>query len=263
MAEEVLTNHVDTDKLDKIIEVEPKVIMAEGVPQNEPEVEYEYVGFLYRFGARIIDTIIYFILFLALLFLIVDPIITSQANFTPEEFQNYQGVYLDRVTDYVDNSNTQSDELLGQTIKGFDCNELFKNESDNAALCEKVNRVNYITIVSISVIAFILGIIYFILPSFTKWQGTIGKKLLKLKIVNVRMRKISILQAFARESFWLISGLITILLVIYPGTFFANLYLISLILIVSDSLKVLFSNKKQTIHDNIADTYVVKTKEEF
>ena len=103
---------------------------------------------------------------------------------------------------------------------------------------------------------------YFILTSVSRWQATLGKKVFKLKVVNQEFKKVSLLQAFARESFWIVQGLLSIV-----GAFFysqiAIVYSLLLLFIVVDGIKIFFSAKRQAIHDQVADTYVVKLNEEI
>jgi len=95
---------------------------------------------------------------------------------------------------------------------------------------------------------FIAGIVvYYILLPFSiflyksffeasKYQGTPGKIILKLKVVNEYGQPISIWQSFGRNAARTISGMIFMI-----GYLF-----------------VLFTDKKQTLHDLIANTYVVQ-----
>ena len=195
----------------------------------DPAIEslgYDYVGFFPRLGARVIDIILFLILNLILLTLVVTPIVQIQQSLNP------------------------------------DCKFQFNGKGEDYELCKSVTNYNQVATVSTSILSFLLVQAYFILTSVSRWQATLGKKVFKLKVVNQEFKKVSLLQAFARESFWIVQGLLSIV-----GAFFysqiAIVYSLLLLFIVVDGIKIFFSAKRQAIHDQVADTYVVKLNEEI
>lgn len=78
--------------------------------------------------------------------------------------------------------------------------------------------------------------LYFTILESSSWQGTVGKKLLGLKVVDLNGQRISFLRANAR--------------------YFSKY--ISFILLGIGFLMVAFTSKKQGLHDKIAGTLVIK-----
>jgi len=87
-------------------------------------------------------------------------------------------------------------------------------------------------IIIIYMLAFLL---YFTLMESSAKQGTLGKMLLKIKVVNAEGERISILNALGRYFGRILSGVIMGL----------------------GYIMILFTPKKQALHDKLAKTYVV------
>ena len=87
-------------------------------------------------------------------------------------------------------------------------------------------------------IGFSVTLLYFILFWSSKFQGTPGKIVLGLKIVDVNGNKISYFTALIR----------------YIST------IISSLLLGIGYLLIIFDGKKQALHDKLASTYVIKVK---
>jgi uncharacterized RDD family membrane protein YckC len=81
----------------------------------------------------------------------------------------------------------------------------------------------------------LIGILYQSIFECTKFQGTPGKIAVKIKVVNKHGERVSFLQAFGRNSGKILSALI-----LYIGFFMA-----------------IWTDKKQALHDQMANTYVV------
>ena len=81
----------------------------------------------------------------------------------------------------------------------------------------------------------LIGILYQSIFECSKYQGTPGKIAVKIKVVNKHGDRVSFLQAFGRNLGKILSGLI-----LYIGFFMA-----------------IWTDKKQTLHDQMANTYVV------
>jgi len=87
-------------------------------------------------------------------------------------------------------------------------------------------------------IGFSVNLLYFTLFWSSKFQGTPGKILLGLKIVDANGNKISYSTALIR----------------YISTFISSL------LLGIGYLWIIFDGKKQALHDKLASTYVIKVK---
>lgn len=81
----------------------------------------------------------------------------------------------------------------------------------------------------------LISILYQAIFESSKFQGTPGKIAVKIKVVNKHGSRISFIQAFGRNLGKILSALI-----IYIGFFMA-----------------IWTDKKQTLHDQMANTYVV------
>lgn len=81
----------------------------------------------------------------------------------------------------------------------------------------------------------LIGILYQSIFECSKYQGTPGKIAVKIKVVNKHGDRVSFLQAFGRNSGKILSGLI-----LYVGF-----------------LMAIWTDKKQALHDQMANTYVV------
>lgn len=84
----------------------------------------------------------------------------------------------------------------------------------------------------------VFGILYFGLLTASKWQGTVGKKLLGLQVVDMDGNRIGFGRSVARYFAYIPSGLI-----FYIGYIMVGL-----------------TEKKQGLHDMMVQTYVLKTK---
>lgn len=82
---------------------------------------------------------------------------------------------------------------------------------------------------------FCSGWLYFALQESSKWQGTVGKRALGLKVVDLEGRRISFGRATGR----------------YFGKFLSSLLYIGY-------LMIFWTKKKQALHDMIASTLVVR-----
>ena len=84
----------------------------------------------------------------------------------------------------------------------------------------------------------ILGISYYSLMESSRWRATIGKRLFGLAVVTSRCEQLSIGNAFWRSFAKIPSALLLGIGFIMTAT----------------------SQKKQALHDRIADTFVIRTR---
>jgi uncharacterized RDD family membrane protein YckC len=82
----------------------------------------------------------------------------------------------------------------------------------------------------------ILYYLYFAIFESSSWQATLGMRACGLKITNFEFKRISFWRALGRELAAILSGMI-----LYIGFFM-----------------IAFTEKKQGLHDIIADTYVIR-----
>lgn len=87
-----------------------------------------------------------------------------------------------------------------------------------------------------NVISMVINVSYYALMESSKYQATLGKMALGLKVVDAYGRRISVARAYGRELAKILSALICLIGYIMAG----------------------FSAKKQALHDLIAGTLVVK-----
>lgn len=96
-------------------------------------------------------------------------------------------------------------------------------------------------ILGLLTIAILIGtILYFGMMPATSFQGTLGKKMLGLKVVNDTGGKISMGQSWIRYLGYIVSS------IFYVGYIMAA-----------------FTDRKRALHDMMADTYVVKAEPDF
>ncbi len=100
----------------------------------------------------------------------------------------------------------------------------------------------------------IIYILYEVLFTASKYQGTLGKQIVKIKVVDKNFAKLSIPHAFVRFVFKSPS---TIILMIIPGTQtqYYTEYLDTIVCL--GFLLIFFTQTKQALHDILAQTYVV------
>jgi uncharacterized RDD family membrane protein YckC len=125
----------------------------------------------------------------------------------------------------------------------FSSSGTFNVLTDPSALDTEITNEQIIsfivTYVIVIVLSIFLPILYFALMHASKWQATIGKKLLKLKVTDLQGNRISFWRAVGRYlSMAFISG------IFYIGYIMAA-----------------FTEKKQALHDLIAGTVVIKDAE--
>ena len=85
-------------------------------------------------------------------------------------------------------------------------------------------------------LAILISFLYYTLLHSSKWQGTVGKKLLNIKVVDLNGNRIGFGKAAGRYFATILSGVI-----LYIGYIMAG-----------------FTEKKQALHDMIAGTLVIK-----
>lgn len=117
----------------------------------------------------------------------------------------------------------------------------------------------------INLVQLVISIGYFIIFTYLNKGQTLGKKLLKLKIVNEKEEKPTILQIMLRTSiiYQILPSLLIIILVLfirkeYFLTIYSILTMITYIFILASAIMILYRNDKLGIQDILSKTKIVK-----
>lgn len=161
-----------------------------------PEEKKEYAGFWIRFAASLLDSIIIGIPITIIMFIVMISIFGASVGFE---------ALMDPA--YMENEMTDQQALL------------------------------FLGAYLLSIlISFILTLVYYAGMQASKWQGTVGKKLLGLVVTDLKGNRISFWRAFGRY---------------LAMAFLSSIFMIGYIIAA-------FTEKKQSLHDLIAGTLVLK-----
>ncbi|MEQ8906449.1 RDD family protein [Ekhidna sp.] len=119
---------------------------------------------------------------------------------------------------------------IGATATGFDFDTM--SEGDIIAMATAVGGMLFAG----GLIGTVINILYFTLMEASKYQATIGKLALGLKVTDMDGKKLDFTKALIRQVGKIVSGIILLIGYIMAG----------------------FTEKKQALHDMIAGTLVVK-----
>lgn len=188
------------------------------------------------FGQRLCAYFIDFIIISILLTLVTYSMDFAKRNEIYDEMLNYYSEY--------DPTN------LEQTEKLLDLQYQYSKES-----------------IPTTAISLIITIGYFVVFQYLNNGQSIGKKLLKIRIVGKDNSKVNIMQIFIRSIFiYQIILSITDLIIIYTlnKTDYLNIYgiltWINSIFIIISALFILYRKDKRGLHDFMAKTYVVSER---
>ena len=169
---------------------------------------------------------------------------------------------------FVDSSKSKgyTDELLSLTQK------LTNNEITQEEYTKEANTINYyhakdtvnITIINVSV-----AIVYYVVLCFYCGGITLGKSIMKLRIVGVNDKKLNLGHYLIRGLFVnmiLINILNAVFVLFFSKEVFINVYLkINNVLTISLLVTLVFMMYREDgrgLHDLIASTQVINTKED-
>lgn len=230
------------------------------VSNNQNNLGLEYVGFWKRLVARIIDGIVFFLFTSIVGSFLLTPFILSINKVSENRFLDFQQVLNRRVSEL----NIDSKINIFETIKytsNPDCNLVFAGYDKDKSNCNELKNTYVAILLTSTLFSTLIGVVYFVGLTFSKWKSTFGKKIMKLEVVNSVNSKISLLQSFARESFWIIYGIVGL---ISPFTSFGyTVGLLVFLFILIESFKTFFNEKHRSLHDDIADTYVITRSDNF
>lgn len=133
---------------------------------------------------------------------------------------------------------------------------------------EKTQDLNYQIqkeSLSTNVVYLIVSIIYYVVFQYLNKGQTLGKKLLKIKVVNKEGNTPSLYQMILRTFITnqIFTYLVTILLVLLATkeqflSLYQTLNSLATIFIIVSALMILYTNNLQGLHDKMAKTLVVK-----
>lgn len=232
-----------------VLETSGEVVATAANPTPTP-AEDKYVGFWTRLIARLID-----ILLLAIVMGVVGSVVSVGLQaFYPNHTENERMLFEHIITDVQNSRDSQITTLLSNFARLYECD--YANNSRLQQACEQVRSHQHTTQITMSFLSFIAYTLYFVLYTASSKQGTLGKQLLNIKVVDEAGNKVTYAQAAMREIFAL-------------GNYICNLlgYIIGIFNLLSigfglgsvvSTWFVLFDEKKQALHDKIAKTYVVR-----
>ena len=184
------------------------------------------------------------------------------ANF---DYQNKLVAYQDKLVEHnlgyyeLDNENNTKIYIKYEVSENDQDGYITQEEYDDALASfnadtialELSNEVTTLSTIGTSLELF-LAILpnYFLFPLLFKNGQTLGKKLLKIAVVDANSRGIKFKGLFMRH---FIGLYVFELLVTYLCMFFINLPFILLL----SAVTLLFSKNKRSLHDFVANTYVV------
>lgn len=146
--------------------------------------------------------------------------------------------------------------------------EYTEQNIDMNTYLEKTQDLNYQIqkeSLSTNVVYLIVSIIYYVVFQYLNKGQTLGKKLLKIKVVNKEGNTPSLYQMILRTFITnqIFTYLVTILLVLLATkeqflSLYQTLNSLATIFIIVSALMILYTNNLQGLHDKMAKTLVVK-----
>lgn len=221
----------------------------------------ELASFWDRALARIIDTLIFFILVtissVCISFLLAR--LDSKGNMS-----------------YLETSFVVGQEIIDKSSASQNFNEFFntlnkvtenyeKCELSNLpkSVCEQGKRYQVLLTFWQTITSLILFILYFVYIPVSRFGVTPGKKIINLKIISDLSDKsdLSFYQMFTREIFWILSIVVQIFSLWM--SVLGIVYILLLFLFLVSSFKVFFSKSRTAMHDDLAKTKVIKLKSNY
>jgi uncharacterized RDD family membrane protein YckC len=155
---------------------------------------------------------------------------------------------------------------LRQVIKCF-------LEQDHSSASEIITSLpSYIesSLIILSIPSF-LYLAYFVFFEQSKWQGTIGKRLLKLKVVDITNKRISALKALKRHLIYMGPNLITLMSLVLVYITWSKIHMLTIVALMVFSLTcsvigwfllipIFFTKNKVTAYDMMSKTKIVSQR---
>jgi uncharacterized RDD family membrane protein YckC len=156
---------------------------------------------------------------------------------------------------YINDSSKTSSEIFSQA-QNCSFSDLSDISTELNQLCQN-NKIYQVKIIYLALwIMFFVSSAYYIAFAASKFKGTVGKIILRIKIISDTGSQITILQSLTREIFWILSGIAGLMAIYIPGV--DTLQTLMFIFIISECSRVIFSNSHKSFHDTIAQTKVVR-----
>lgn len=224
-------------------------------PMSDPK----YASFWVRFGARLIDLFVLIVLFIIASF--VGGMIINTAF--PEYAEN-ERIFVE-ATEALTQSNLEGvEDAENPFAAGFDAGfqaglaaaSCEFNTQREIEACEAYSE--QLPIASGAIMAFqgLIYFVYYVVATATGMQGSLGKMMLKLKVVNENNEMVSFAQSTLREVFILVYYIIGVFgYALWFASILANIAGLTFII---SSIIAAFDEKKQALHDKIAKTFVIK-----
>lgn len=212
-----------------------------------PQIEPRFAGFWIRFGAYFIDVIL-IVIVTAVVGAIIGGIIGNKNEMT---VQNEMQSQIRKAVDGGKNPLTAAFEYVSLSTGQYECSKLVKVKSE----CEELNKAVLVKAILTTILSAIIWIGYFV-GSTMMWKATLGKRLLKLTVVEgTNYQPVSSLGAVKRYSIIIAIQVVGLLALVLP--FLGLLSPLLALLWLASCITVAFTAKKQGLHDMIAKTYVI------
>lgn len=202
---------------------------------KKQEVHYEKALFIQRLAAYIIDIMI----------ISVVVSLFSYPFLDNESIQKLDNQAMEVAEEYFAGDIESSDYI-----------------SESISICYELARKNGV----VTLITVFLNILYFIIYQLRKGGQTLGKMVMRIKVVSVDSGELGVNQMTFRS---LIINSILVDMISFAILLFANdtvyfygvgtLSMIQSVIIFASALMVMFGAKRQGIHDLVAHTEVVRT----
>ncbi len=215
--------------------------MTEESLKNDEETSYASLSS--RILAKIIDLFIVFLLTLS----IAIPLNGIVAAVKVNDFR----IYINYISQNPISLIQARDQAINNDNFLFSCKNTEDPEKCKIALQYAKNQ----TAIVIGILIFVY-ILYFSLLTNSKIETTLGKFLLKIRVVSSNLGRPSLIQAITREVLMILIFVVTLFSVYYPSIRIVGEVLE--LLVFASIAKVVFSKDKTAIHDNLAYTKVIK-----
>ncbi len=215
--------------------------MTEESLKNDEETSYASLSS--RILAKIIDLFIVFLLTLS----IAIPLNGIVAAVKVNDFR----IYINYISQNPISLIQSRDQAINNDNFLFSCKNTEDLEKCKIALQYAKNQ----TAIVIGILIFVY-ILYFSLLTNSKIETTLGKFLLKIRVVSSNLGRPSLIQAITREVLMILIFVVTLFSVYYPSIRIVGEVLE--LLVFASIAKVVFSKDKTAIHDNLAYTKVIK-----
>lgn len=227
---------------------------AHKAPKNNQKVssnDLVYAPFYKRVLARLIDSVLFIFVWSIVFFLVVTPLSNALFPGQKESYDQFQNLYVQKLEDYSSRNglNGYFEEIQRLT----DCSTYEDVQND---ICKNALEFTQLSTAISRAIIFILFSSYAVFSNASVWKGTLGKIILGIQVTDDKGHRISIFQSLAREFLWIAQGLVWFATLWFPNLIL--LYIMLVMLIFISCVRIIFSPKKASLHDELAQTIVIE-----